>query len=148
MQTTKYFVYGMVGFNALLATWLCIHMLYDPEGWYYFVPGVTDTGMFNQHFIRDIGIIQGFVALAFAIGLWKPSRRLELWAGGTLWLIAHATFHYWEVVVGICGPAVILRDFPAVSLPAIFGIVATLWAARHVIGSSAREETPHSVRGY
>lgn len=141
MQISKYTVYGMVGFNTLLAGWLCLHMLYDPEGWYFFVPGVTDTGMFNQHFIRDIGIIQGFIALAFAIGLWKPSRRLELWAGATLWLIAHALFHFWEVAAGICASSVLIRDFPAVSLPAIFGIAATLWAARQAGSSSLRGTT-------
>lgn len=141
MQLSSYTVYGMVGFNTLLAAWLCLHMLYDPEGWYYFVPGVTDTGMFNQHFVRDIGIIQGFIAAAFAIGLWKPQRRVELWAGATLWLIAHATFHLWEVAVGICSSSVIIRDFPAVSLPAIFGIIATLWAARRVTGAAGRTES-------
>ncbi|MDP9810938.1 hypothetical protein J2W42_003801 [Rhizobium tibeticum] len=80
MQISKSVILGMVWFNTLLAGWLSIYMLYDPEGWYFFVPGVTDTGMYNQHFIRDIGIIQGFIALAFAVGVWKPSRRIELWA--------------------------------------------------------------------
>ncbi|NVP58303.1 hypothetical protein [Mycoplana rhizolycopersici] len=141
MQASKHIVYGMVGFNILLAAWLSLHMLYDPEGWYYFVPGVTDTGMFNQHFVRDIGIMQGFIALAFAVGLWKPHRRLELWAGATLWLIAHAAFHLWEVAVGICSSSVIIRDFPAVSLPAIFGVAATLWAYRQVTTVPARGET-------
>ncbi|QRM55279.1 hypothetical protein [Sinorhizobium sp. BG8] len=141
MQTSKHIVYGMVGFNILLAAWLSLHMLYDPEGWYYFVPGVTDTGMFNQHFVRDIGIIQGFVALAFAVGLWKPHRRLELWAGATLWLIAHAAFHLWEVAVGICSASVIIRDFPAVSLPAIFGVAATIWAYKQVMSVPIRRES-------
>ncbi|WDZ79342.1 hypothetical protein PWG15_28125 (plasmid) [Ensifer adhaerens] len=90
--------------------------------------GVIDTGFYNQHFIRDIGIIQGFVALAFAIGWFRPDRRVELWGAATLWLIAHGIFHLWEVAVGICSASVILRDFPAVSLPAPFGIAATAWA--------------------
>jgi len=128
MQATKYCVYAMVWFNVLLAGWLSIHMLYDPEGWYNFVPGVTDTGFFNQHFIRDIGIIQGFIAASFAIGVFRPERRVELWAAATLWLIAHAAFHLWEVAVGICSASVLVRDFPAVSLPALFGISATIWA--------------------
>ncbi|MGR9172766.1 hypothetical protein [Rhizobiales bacterium] len=139
MQVTKFIVYGMVGFNILLAGWLALYMLYDPESWYYFIPGVTDTGMFNQHFIRDIGIIQGFIALAFAFGAWKPNRRVEMWAAATLWLIAHAAFHLWEVAVGICSSSVILRDFPAVSLPAIFGILATLWAVQQAAASSSRQ---------
>jgi hypothetical protein len=128
MQALKYGVHAMVWFNVLLAGWLSLHMLYDPEGWYYFVPGVTDTGFFNQHFIRDIGIIQGFIALAFAIGAFRIDRRVELWVAATLWLIAHAVFHFWEVAVGICSASVLARDFPAVSLPAIFGIAATIWA--------------------
>ncbi|QFY63356.1 hypothetical protein FZ934_24045 (plasmid) [Rhizobium grahamii] len=128
MQIVKFCVLAMVWSNVILASWLALYMLYDPEGWYYFVPGVTDTGFYNQHFIRDIGIIQGFIALAFAIGTFKPERRVELWAAATLWLIAHACFHLWEVAVGICSASVIVRDFPAVSLPALFGIAGTVWA--------------------
>ncbi|MEW9613631.1 hypothetical protein AB3G45_07330 [Shinella sp. S4-D37] len=139
MQAIKYLVLAMVWFNVVLAGWLSIHMLYDPEGWYYFVPGVTDTGFFNQHFIRDIGIIQGFVAIAFVLGLSRKERRVELWSAATLWLIAHGAFHIWEVIVGICSPSVIVRDFPAVSLPAAFGIIATLWAC------SRRQRAPLSV---
>ena len=79
------------------------------------VPGVTDTGFFNQHFIRDIGIIQLFLGVAFVVGLLRPERRIGLWAAATLWLSAHALFHLWEVAVGICAPSVIPRDFPAVT---------------------------------
>jgi hypothetical protein len=32
------------------------------------------------------------------------------------------------VAVGICSSAVIPRDFPAVTLPAIIGLILTLWA--------------------
>ena len=103
-------------------------MLVAPLVWYEFVPGVTDTGFFNQHFIRDIGMIQLFLGVAFGIGMIRPERRIGLWAAATLWLIAHAVFHLWEVAVGISSPSVILRDFPAVTLPAIIGVVLTLWA--------------------
>jgi hypothetical protein len=105
-----------------------LFMLVAPAAWYEFVPGVTDTGFFNQHFIRDIGIIQLFIGAAFAIGMLRPELRIALWAAATLWLIAHAVFHLWEVAVGICSPSVILRDFPDVSLPAIIGVMLTLWA--------------------
>jgi hypothetical protein len=107
-----------------------LFMLIAPQTWYDLVPGVTDTGFFNQHFIRDIGMIQLFLGVAFAIGMVVPERRIGLWAAATAWLSAHALFHFWEVAVGICSPAVILRDFPAVTLPAILGILLTLWALR------------------
>jgi hypothetical protein len=36
-----------------------------------------------------------------------------------------------EVAVGICSPSAMPRDFPAVTLPAIIGVVLTLWASNH-----------------
>jgi hypothetical protein len=107
-----------------------LFMLIAPQVWYDFVPGVTDTGFYNQHFIRDIGIIQLFLGIAFGIGMFRPERRIGLWAAATLWLCAHAIFHFWEVAVGICSASVIPRDFPAVTMPAIFGVALTLWAIR------------------
>jgi hypothetical protein len=48
------------------------------------------------------------------------------------WREALGSHHVqWEVAVGICSPAVIPRDFPAVTLPAIIGVVLTLWAINH-----------------
>lgn len=91
---------------------------------------MTDTRFFNQHFVRDIGIIQLFLGVAFIVGLLRPERRIGLWAAATLWLSANALFHFWEVAVGICAPSVIPRDFPAVTLPALIGIALTCWAIR------------------
>jgi uncharacterized protein YjeT (DUF2065 family) len=121
-------VFIMVAFNGVFLSLNGLFMLVAPAVWYEFVPGVTDTGFFNQHFIRDIGIIQLFLGVAFGVGMVRPERRIGLWAAATLWLSAHALFHLWEVAVGICSPSVIPRDFPAVSLPAIFGAALTLWA--------------------
>lgn len=105
-------------------------MLVAPMTWYFAVPGVTTTGMYNQHFIRDIGLIQMFLGVAFGVGLFRPAGRLIAWATATSWLIAHALFHVWEVAAGLCGPSALARDFPAVSLPALLGIALTAWAWR------------------
>ncbi|MBB4098667.1 hypothetical protein [Sphingomonas kyeonggiensis] len=106
------------------------YMLISPVGWYFAVPGVTTTGPFNQHFIRDIGIIFLFIGAAFLIGTVRQQMRAVLWGGATLWLACHALFHFWEVAAGICGPSVLLRDFPAVTLPALIGAGLTLFALR------------------
>lgn len=127
-RATWILILSMVAFNGILMLVNGLFMLIAPLTWYYFVPGVTDTGFFNQHFIRDIGIIQIFISLAYYIGLTHPEYRILLWTAATAWLIAHALFHFWEVAVGICSPSVIPRDFPAVTLPAIIGIVLTWWA--------------------
>jgi hypothetical protein len=106
-----------------------LFMLIVPLAWYHFVPGVTHTGSFNQHFIRDIGLIQMFLGAAFGVGMIiRPASRVVLWAAATSWLIAHAILHLWEVAVGICAPSAIVRDFPAVTLPALIGVVLTAWA--------------------
>jgi hypothetical protein len=121
----------MVAFNGLFLSSNGLFMLVAPAVWYELVPGVTDTGFYNQHFIRDIGLIQLFLGAAFVIGMIRPERRIGLWAAATSWLIAHALFHLWEVAVGICAPSALLRDFPAVSLPTMIGVLLTLWAIRH-----------------
>lgn len=133
-------VVAMAGFNAVFLSANGLFMLANPSAWYELAPGVTDTGFFNQHFIRDIGIIQLFIGVAFGLGLLLPERRIGLWAAATLWLCAHAIFHFWEIAVGICSPSVIPRDFPAVTLPAMLGIVLTIWAIHR-----SRSERPASV---
>ena len=97
-------IVSMVTFNSLFLSANGIFMLVAPAVWYDAVPGVTDTGFFNQHFIRDIGIIQLFLGIAFGLGMARPDRRVGLWSAATLWLCAHALFHFWEVAVGICSP--------------------------------------------
>jgi hypothetical protein len=123
-------VFIMVAFNGIFLSVNGMFMLIAPLRWYNLVPGVSETGFFNQHFVRDIGLIQLFLGIAFAVGMFRPERRIDLWAAATLWLCAHALFHFWEVAVGICSPSVIPRDFPAVTMPAIFGVALTLWAIR------------------
>lgn len=105
-----------------------LFMLVAPAMWYHTIPGVTETGFFNQHFIRDIGILQVFLGGAFWFGMVRPACRVALWASASLWLVAHAVFHLWEVAVGICAPSAILRDFAGVSLPALLGVAITVWA--------------------
>ena len=105
-----------------------IYMLAAPESWYFAVPGVTTTGPFNQHFVRDIGIVFLFLGGSFLLGAARPELRIVLWAAPSIWLSAHALFHFWEVAAGICGPSAIARDFPAVTLPAIIGLAITAWA--------------------
>ena len=57
-----------------------LFMLLAPSAWYHFIPGVTDTGSFNQHFIRDIGLIQMVLGAVFGVGMIRPASRFELWA--------------------------------------------------------------------
>ena len=106
-----------------------VYMLLAPGVWYDAVPGVPTTGPFNQHFLRDIGLIFALLGGAVLLGVAQPAMRVVLWGAVALWLAGHALFHLWEVLAGICGGAVLVRDFPAVSLPAIVAAALFLWAA-------------------
>jgi hypothetical protein len=103
-------------------------MLVNPGGWYFSVPGVTTTGPFNQHFVRDIGLIFLLLGGAFFLGSARPHLRVPTWGAAAIWLSGHALFHFWEVAVGICGPSALARDFPAVTLPAVISLAITIWA--------------------
>ena len=107
-----------------------IVMLADPVDWYFAVPGVTTSGPFNQHFLRDIGLIYVMMGGGFLAGIARPRDRVVIWAASTLWLAGHALFHFWEVSVGICGSSALLRDFPGVTTPAILGLALTVAAMR------------------
>jgi len=50
-------------------------MLAVPADWYATVPGVTDTGPFNPHFIRDIGVAYLIAGVALP---WFAMNRLAL----------------------------------------------------------------------
>ena len=115
------------------------YMLVAPADWYFAVPGVTTTGPFNQHFVRDIGLIFALIGLAFVAGAAQPALRVALWGAAAFWLAGHALFHMWEVAVGICSASALLQDFPAVTLPALIAIALTLWAAR-------RDPIPAGIR--
>lgn len=107
-----------------------VFMLLSPEGWYDAVPGVTTTGPFNQHFIRDIGLIFLLLGSGLLVGVAKPRLRIVLWTAAATWLSGHALFHVWEVLAGICGPSALQRDFVAVSLPALLTWLLAFWALR------------------
>jgi hypothetical protein len=108
-----------------------VFMTLAPEPWYWQVPGVPDRGPFNQHFVRDIGILYVLIGLAFAAGIVWVEQRVALWLLPSAWLASHALFHVWEVAVGICGPESMLEDFAGVTLPALIGVALVVHAARH-----------------
>jgi len=108
------------------ATW----QLAAPEGWYWAIPGVPDRGPFNQHLVRDLGIIYALSGAGLILGALRPEQRFGYWWAPTLWLVGHALFHFWEVLVGICGPSSLVEDFAGVTVPALATLVLLAYA-RH-----------------
>ena len=110
------------------------YMLLASEAWYWAVPGVPDTGPFNPHLVRDVGFVYVVSGLAFAIGLLRPEHRAGLWSVAAAWHLCHALFHVWEVIVGICGPEALARDFLGVTVPSLLAAALAIWAWRQGAG--------------
>lgn len=109
--------------------------LVAPQGWYWAIPGVPDRGPFNQHFVRDLGIIYALTGIGLILGALRPEQRCGYWWAPTAWLCAHALLHTWEVVAGICGPASLVEDFAGVTLPALATLVLLVNARRASTGA-------------
>lgn len=101
-------------------------MLAAPYPWYLAVPGVIQTGAFNDHFVRDIGAAY----LACGVGTLLGALDLRRHAGAVVVAAAfqglHAAIH---LITPFCasGPAwpLLVRDVPGVFLPTLL----TIWLA-------------------
>jgi hypothetical protein len=67
--------------------------------WYESVPGVTDTGPFNPHFVQDIGVAFLAAGLALAARAWRP-RYWPAAVAGAGFLAAHALIHLVLIIGG------------------------------------------------
>ena len=119
----------ILGANALA-------MLLAGPWWYGAVPGVTATGPFNPHFVKDIGA--AYLVVALGLG-WFAARPREGWGAavaGAAFLSLHALVHLADAFGGGHamaggmahrggGVADLIRDFPGVFLPALLA----LWIA-------------------
>lgn len=102
--------------SAANAVW----MLASPESWYHDVPAaVPDTGPFNAHFVRDIGIAFATVTIAFGWAAFAPRWRTPLVVVATVFLAGHALLHAIDTLRGALDADHWLLDLPGVYLPAI-----------------------------
>ncbi len=91
-------------------------MLAVPAGWYDAVPGVSETGPFNTHFVRDIGVpyfVAGSALVWFAID--RLARPAALAAA--TFLALQALVHLLDAVAGREHTHQLLTDLPTVFLP-------------------------------
>jgi hypothetical protein len=111
---------------ALAMTGNGLAMLIAGPWWYGAAPGVTQTGPFNAHFVKDIGA--AYLVAGAGLG-WLAARGSATARGAALagagFLGLHALIHLAEAAGDPHGLADLIRDFPGVVLPAIIAA----WAA-------------------
>jgi hypothetical protein len=94
-------------------------MLVDGPLWYESVPGASETGPFNPHFVQDIGLAFLVAGLALATRAWRP-RYWPAAVAGTAFLAAHALLHLVMILRGHDHHAAF--DLLAVVLPAALAL--------------------------
>ena len=119
-----------IGLSGLLAALLganALAMLFGGPWWYGAVPGVTATGPYNAHFIKDIGAIYLVCAASLAAFAWRPGQAVAALEAATGFLILHAAIHVADALASPTCGADLARDFPGVFLPALIsaGLIAS-----------------------
>ena len=122
----------ILGALAFLANALA--MLADPSAWYAATPGVTHTGAFNPHFIRDIGLAYLTLSLLLAGAAAIPRYAFILTGAVTLYLALHALLHVWDIAAARLPPDHLLVDAPGVFLPPLITGLVAFWLRRDADG--------------
>lgn len=113
---------GVLG--ALLAADAVVQLI-APFWWYGVVPGVTATGPFNAHFVRDIGAAYLVTAAGLAGYAWRGRAAWPALAAAAGFLTLHAAIHVFDAV---CGPRLVqdvIRDLPGIYLPTLLALLFT-----------------------
>jgi hypothetical protein len=102
-------------------------MLFAGPAWYEAVPGVTATGPYNAHFIRDIGAIYVTAGLSLGWFAWRPAQGWAAMAAAALWLTLHVAIHVYDAACGTHPLADVQRDFVGVYLLAAIPLALALF---------------------
>lgn len=94
-------------------------MLFAGLWWYDAVPGVTATGPYNPHFVRDIGAAYLVSAAGLAAFAVRPAQARLALLGASAFLTLHAAIHGFDAVCGPRPMADFVRDLAGVYLPAL-----------------------------
>jgi hypothetical protein len=101
-------------------------MMAAPYPWYLGIPGVIQTGPFNDHFVRDIGATYLACAIGTGLGAFDLRRHAGAVAVAAGFQGLHAVIH---LITPFCGGGppwpLLARDFPGVFLPTLL----TIWLA-------------------
>jgi uncharacterized protein YjeT (DUF2065 family) len=103
-----------------------IFMLYAPAAWYEFVPGISDTGALNVHFVRDIGC--AFAVAGAALCCFSVDRRARAAViASAAFLTLHALVHVAEAVGGRVHNGHLPSELLTVFAPAAVALCLGFW---------------------
>lgn len=116
----------LAGLMALLLGGNGLAMLFAGLEWYGAVPGVTSTGPYNAHFVKDIGAAYLVSALGLGWFAWRPREGWPAMAAGAAFLTFHAAIHVYDATCSATPLADVRRDFVGVYLFAAIPLALAL----------------------
>ena len=126
----------LAGLMGLLLGANGVAMLVASLAWYDAVPGVTSTGPFNPHFIKDIGAIYLMCALGLAWFAWRPTAGWAAMAAAAAWLTMHAAIHVYDATCGTTPLADLQRDLVGVYLFAAIPLALAIFRKPHALAKT------------
>lgn len=118
--------------SALLGVLLGLNAVYQmaaPLAWYEAVPGVTATGPFNAHFVRDIAAAYLAAAAGLLAFAWRPDQGRPALLCAAAFLTLHAAIHLFDAVCGAQPLRDTARDFAGIHLIAVVTLGLALVSA-------------------
>lgn len=115
----------ILGFSFLASG---VFGLIAPEPWYQLTPGVSHTGAFNAHFVRDVGSAY-FACGAAMLWLQQDARAWPAALVAGLFQGLHALVHVGDALQGRVTLEHMASDAVLVVLPAIL-VMTLAWSAR------------------
>lgn len=120
-----YLIFGLLSlFNG---AW----MLLFPLSWYTDLPAaVPNTGPFNPHFVRDLGVVFLIVGFAFGWSAFNLDRSRPVHLVLTAFFTGHALIHLADIVAGRLPHNHWTIDIPGVFVPALLMIILAVPSVR------------------
>lgn len=103
-----------------------IWMMAHAWSWFHWIPGVTDTGVANAHFIHDVGIAYAVCGLGLMWCARNAGQARPVFIGVMLFNAGHALGHVAEILTGQLPASHWLIDLPLVFLPAALLVLAVM----------------------
>lgn len=112
-------------------------MLLFPLSWYTDLPAaVPNTGPFNQHFVRDLGVVFLLIGLAFGWAALNVDRSRPVHLVVTAFFTGHAMIHVADIVTGRLPHRHWMIDMPGVFVPAVLMIILAVPTVRRRLGGN------------
>jgi len=109
-----FIVFGILGLGN--GFW----MLFSPENWFNNLPAaVPDTGDFNGHFVRDIGLIYALSGAGFIWSAFHLDRCFPIHVAQTGFFGGHALLHVADILMARLPASHWLEDALGVFMPGI-----------------------------